>query len=179
MFEAETQGRRTVEFALVVFRPPGTGARSLLDLNRSVENDRRRRVTIVQRRGINEGLERGARLPQRLRGAVELALVKGEAADDRTHAAGPGVLDHHGAGDFRNLMEDELTVGFCRLDIDHVSRVDDLTHLCNRLAAGLRPFHTVEWQNTDGAFLAHITAGLASRLQSDSRRLIADLQHHG
>src|SRR5215469_2675890 len=169
MFESETQGRRTVELALVVFRSPGSGARSLLDLYWSIENDRRGRVTIIQRRGINEGLERRARLPQRLRGAVELALVKGETADHRKHSAGPGVFNHHGTGDFRNLMQNELTVGFCRLDVDHVTRVDDLTHLCNRLTAALRPFHTVQRQNADGAFLAHITAGLASRLQSDSR----------
>src|SRR5215471_16634148 len=164
MFESETQGRRTVELALVVFRSPGSGARSLLDLYWSIENDRRGRVTIIQRRGINERFERRARLPQRLRGAVELALVEGEPANYRKHSAGPGVFDHHGTGNFGNLVQDKLTVGFCRLDIDHVARVDDLAHLCNGLAAGLRPFHAVQRQNADGAFLAHITAGLASRL---------------
>src|SRR5262249_61520344 len=100
MFESETQGRRTVELALVVFRSPGSGARPLLDLYWSIENDRRGRVTIIQRRGINEGLERRARLPQRLRGPVELALVEGEPANHHMHEAEPRAFDHNAPANF-------------------------------------------------------------------------------
>src|SRR6266550_3395553 len=75
-------------------------------------------------------------------------------------------------------MQDELTVALSRLDIDHVAGTDDLTDLGNRPAAGPGPFHAVERQDADCPFFAHITAGLASRLQADTRGLIADFQHH-
>ncbi len=49
-------------------RRPGPG-----HLDRRVDHDRRRRVAVVERRGVDERLERRAGLAQRLGGAVELA----------------------------------------------------------------------------------------------------------
>ena len=95
---------------LVVFRLPHAEPRALIDFDRRIEHERGRRVAVVERGGIDDRLERGAGLAQRLRGAVELALVVGEAADHGEHAAGPGILDHHGAGDFRHLMQPELAL---------------------------------------------------------------------
>src|SRR5262249_27412495 len=109
----------------------------------------------------------------------ELALVEGEAADHREHTPGPRIFDNHGTGNFRHLMQDELAVGFARLDVDYVARADDLADLANCFAPAPRPLHAVEGQNTDGAFFADIAARLATRLQPDPRQLIADFKHHG
>ena len=127
VFDAETQRGRTVEFAFVVFRPPDADARTLIDLERRIEHDGRRRVAVVERGRVDERLERRARLAQRLRRAVELALVEGEAANHREHATGPRIFDHHRAGNFRHLTQDELAFGLGRLDIDYVAGADDLT----------------------------------------------------
>ena len=59
---------------------------------------------------IDERLERRARLAQRLRRAVELALVEGEAADHGEHAAGARIHHHHGAGDFGHLAQPVLAL---------------------------------------------------------------------
>ena len=88
-------------------------------------HDRRRRIAVVERRGIDDRLERRARLAQRLGGAVELALVEREAADHGEHAAGPRIHHHHGAGDFRQSGAAGTGLDCCRpgqrIDIDHVA----------------------------------------------------------
>ena len=86
--DAEAQRRRAVELALVIFRPPGFLAGALVDLQRRVQHDRGRRVAVIERGGIDDRLERRAGLPQRLRRAVELALVVGKAADHGEDASG-------------------------------------------------------------------------------------------
>ena len=109
----------------------------MIDLDRRVHHDRRGRVAVVERGGVDERLERGAGLAQRLGGAVELALVEGEAADHREHAAGPRIHRHHGAGDFRHLAQPELALSFGeRLDIDDVARREHLADALDRLALG-------------------------------------------
>ncbi len=104
--DAEPQRRRSVELAFVVLRPPD--ARAGVDLDRRIEHDGRRRVAVVERGGVDQRLERGTRLSQRLGGAVELALVEREAADHREHAAGLRIERDDGAGDFRHLAQPEL-----------------------------------------------------------------------
>ena len=124
MLDAEAQRRGAVEFPFIVFRPPDADARTLIDLDRRIEHDRRRRIAVVERGRIDDRLERRARLAQRLRRAIELALIVGEAADHREHAAGQRILDHHRAGDFRHLPQAELTFGLRRLDVDDVAGAD-------------------------------------------------------
>src|SRR5262245_34836734 len=178
MLETEAQGGRTVELAFIVFGPPGAHAGTLINFDRSIQHDGGRRVAVVERCRIDKGFERRAGLAQRLGGAVELTLVKREAADHREHASGPWILDHHGAGNLGYLVQDELPLGFPRLDIDDVTRADDLGHFTNSSPAGFGPFHALERQNADGALLADKTARLATRLQPDARGLIADLKHY-
>ncbi len=73
LLDPETQRRWSVVFAGIVFRRPD--ARAGIDLDRRVQDDRRRRIAVIERRGVDEWLEGGARLAQRLGGAVELTLV--------------------------------------------------------------------------------------------------------
>ena len=110
LFEAEAQGRRAIKLAAVVFRPPDAAALPHVDFDGRIHDDARRRVAVVERRRIDERLERRARLPQRLRRAVELALVEGEAADHGEHAAGARIHHHHGAGDFGDLPQPVLAL---------------------------------------------------------------------
>ena len=62
------QRHRAHVFAAIVARPP------VLDRHRHVKAHGARRQAVFERRGIDEHLERGARLAARLRGAVELRL---------------------------------------------------------------------------------------------------------
>ena len=50
--------------------------------------------------------------------------------------------------------------------------------MLERLAPDLGPLHAVERQDADVALLADEAARLASRLQADAGRLVADFQHH-
>ena len=64
MLDAVAQGVRAARLAFEIFRPPDAKARTLIDLDRRVEDDGGRRIAVVERRRIDEGLERGARLAQ-------------------------------------------------------------------------------------------------------------------
>ena len=80
--------RRLIDAAvgvLVLRRPVALQRR-----NRIVEviDHRRRRVAGLERGGVHERLERGAGLPARLNGAIEVAVVEVAAADHRAHVAG-------------------------------------------------------------------------------------------
>ena len=59
----------------------------------------------------------------RLGGAIEFALVEGEAADHGLHAPGIRVHGDEGAGYFRRLPQAQLAgLAVERLDIDDVAR---------------------------------------------------------
>ena len=60
---------------------------------------------MVERGQIDERLDRRARLPLGLRGAVELAGRKAEPAADREHAPGVRVHRDKRAGDLRHLAQ--------------------------------------------------------------------------
>ena len=68
---------------------PGIGGKR----DRRIQHQRVGLQSTVQGREIGQRLDRGAGLPQRLAGAVELAERIGEAADHRQDAAGL-VLQH-------------------------------------------------------------------------------------
>ena len=101
LLEAGADRRRAVVGVARVLRRPDAGAGRHLD--RRVEHDGRRAVAVVERGGIDEGLERRARLAQRLGRAVEDARLVGEAALHREDPAGLGVHRHEAALDRRDL----------------------------------------------------------------------------
>ena len=92
-------------FLLVVLRLPDVLAGTLIDLDRSVEDDRRRLVAVVYRGRIDEGLERRAGLALGLDRAIELAHVIREAAGDGEHATRVGVHRDDAAADLRDLHQ--------------------------------------------------------------------------
>ena len=179
--DAEPQRRGSVELAFVVLRPPH--ARAGVDLERRIEHDGGRRIAVVERGGVDQRLERGAGLPQRLGGAVELALVEREAADHREHAAGVRIERDDAAGDFGHLAQPELPVpAVDRIDIDHVADFQHLRDAGRHAAArwagrGLRPAHALKRDRAVVALLDQRAARLARRLEADARALVVDLEH--
>src|SRR5262249_4924849 len=109
MLDAEAQcrgaGRRT---GLIVLRAPFRHARSLTDAERTVDDDARRRIAVVERGRVDDWLERRAGLAARLNGGIELALGEAEAADQREHAASVRIHRDDGATNRRNLLERPL-----------------------------------------------------------------------
>ena len=108
--------------------------------DRTVDDDARRRVAVVERRRVDQRLERRAGLAARLRRAIELALGEAEAADDREDAAGMRIHGDQRAADLRHLLERPLTLHAFRIagvavlvlfrlarrNIDHVARLEHL-----------------------------------------------------
>ena len=124
--ERVAQPRRAVEAAGVVARAPvfllhglarrrrvdaladaDLGIRRLVD-DRRVEHDGGGRESGLQRRRVDEGLERGTRLAARLDHAVELRGVVVEAARQRDDRAVVRVERDEGALDLRDLREQRL-----------------------------------------------------------------------
>ena len=88
MLDAVAQRVRAAGLAVVVLRLPDVwpGPWSIsIGASMTIEDGR---VAIVERRRVDERLERRARLAHGLRRAVELGLVEGKAADHGEHAAG-------------------------------------------------------------------------------------------
>ena len=90
LLDAEAQRRGAGRTAAVVFRPPDLAARD--DLERGVENDGGRRIAVVERRRVDEGLEGRAGLAHRLRRAIEFRLRRRKSRRpwrERGRFAGP------------------------------------------------------------------------------------------
>ena len=138
-----------------------------------VQEDGGGRVAVVERGGVDEGLERRARLALRLGGAVERGLVEGEAADHGEDAPGERVHGDNGAGNFGNLAQPHLAgLAVDRLDEDHVADGKGLSQLFAHEAG-------VVGGHGRGFAVARDFAGfLLGRLQADAQAVI-DLQHHG
>jgi len=128
--------------------------------------------------------ERGARLAQRLGGAVELALVVGEAAGHRQYPPGLRIHGDDGAGDFRYLAQAELAVLVGeRLHINDVARREYLRDLArglapHRAAGRPRPLDAFERNRAGLALLGEHAARFATGLQADASRRVVGLQHH-
>ena len=120
LFDAAPQGRGAIIFVGVVLRLPDLPV-GHLELDRRVEDHRRRRVAIVERGRIDKRLEGGTRLAQRLHGTIELALAIGESADQRQDAAGMRIHGHQRTLDIGNLDEVIETGRLVRRDIDDVA----------------------------------------------------------
>ena len=167
------QRRRAGGLAVIVLRRPDRAAGP--DGDRPVHDHGGRRVAVVERGRIDDRLERRAGLAHRLRGAVELGLRIGEAADHRQHAAGMRVHRDEPAGDLRRLAQ-LVGVALLLLDEDHVAglqhvrrrvrleplAVDDVAHGEAHVVLG------------DGAGLPlgdQLAGDLALRLQADRQAL--------
>ena len=75
MLDRETQGVRPARFALEILGAPNLAV-ALIDRHRRIEEDRRWRVAVVERGGVDERLEGGAGLALRLGRPVELGFIK-------------------------------------------------------------------------------------------------------
>ena len=146
-------------------------------LDRRVDHDGRRRVAVVERGGVDERLERRARLAQRLGGAVEDARLVGEAALHRQHAAGLGVHRHEAALDRR-----DLAVGPALAVLAGPPRRRRRRRPTCRpgpsagaqpavLVAQPRPARILEAEEVAVRVLRHA-------LDADARRALADREHH-
>ena len=133
--------------AFVIDRLPGRLTGALRDRDRRVLDDAPRVEAVFQRGDIDERLERRARLPFGLGGAVELALLERPAADQRKDAAVFRVHHHDAAADIRQLPQRVLpgagrraTLPACRggerLDQDDVAR---LQHVRGAPHSGTEP----------------------------------------
>ena len=96
-----------VELAVVVDRAVGRLARVDDDRERAVEDGVGAGVALLERRQVDEGLERRSRLAHGLRRAVELGLRPVGAADHRADGAARVLDDQHGALLARLLVEGE------------------------------------------------------------------------
>src|SRR5690606_3701935 len=166
------QRQRAGIVAAGVLGPPHLAA--IGDGDGRVEHDRVRPVSGIQRRGIDEGLERRAGLPPRLRRAVEHRVLEREAADQRLHAARIGVHRHEGALNLWDLAHRPAFV--LALYMDDVARLPQIAGAAR--GAGLR-------DAPDPLALARETQGrgavlLRARNVPDPhpRAVLEDLEHH-
>ena len=97
---------------------------ALPDAVRRIEFDRRRRKAVLQRGHIDDRLERGAGLTQRLGCPVVARADHVEAALHRQHAAGVDFLGEHSARDFGNRAQ-RITAAGDLLDDDHHARIEE------------------------------------------------------
>ncbi len=178
VLDAGAHGRRAVVGVARVLRPPDSGAGCHLD--RGVEHDGGRAVAAVEGGGVDEGLERGAWLAQRLGGAVEDARLIGEAALHGEDAAGLGVHGHEAALDRRDLAVGpvvESAVIFDRLDEDHIAHVPHVVRplrLAQAAAVGAadaRPAGVGEAEELAVGVLGHA-------LDADADGVVADGEDH-
>ena len=96
--QRRAQRHGPVELAVVVLGLPGLAAGEAgVEEQRRVVDDGGGGEALLQRRGIDEGLEAGARLAPGLGGVVELVLVEVEAPHQRSDGAVARVYGHEGA----------------------------------------------------------------------------------
>ena len=154
MLDAEAQGRGSGGGArLVVLRAPLRHALALIDANRAVDDDARRRVAVVERRSVDQRLERGARLAACLRRAVELACAKLKPPAMASTRPVCGSMATSAPLDLGNLLQGPLSfeavVGragravvrrlrHARRDIDDVARLQHGAHRTRRSAETAR-----------------------------------------
>src|SRR3546814_3124438 len=103
LLQAGTHRDRPERVARIVLRPPHPESGTLVELDRRVQDHRRRREARFERGEIDERLERRAGLAARLGGTVELAAMRAAAADERPDAPGLRVPGLDAADDGRAL----------------------------------------------------------------------------
>ena len=180
LFDPGAHRRRAIILVRSVLGPPEALRR--IDLNRRVDHDRGGRKTRIERGGIDEGLERGPRLPHRLCRAVEDRGLIGETALHRDDAAGIDVHRHEAALHLWHLTQgpalEAAVVARHRPDQNHIADRDEIARDLGLLAqppVGLplaRPGHVL---GRDPVAVLVV----ADPLDPDPRGFLADLQHHG
>jgi hypothetical protein len=130
LFERPPQGDRAFELVIVIVRAvDGAVAGRIAD--RRVDEDRGRREAAVDRRRVDDRLERGSELAVGLHGAVELAAVEVPAADHRLDLSGPVLDREECALDDRRLIERHRrrAGGFVELrdgDLDEIAGLEQI-----------------------------------------------------
>ncbi|GJE73413.1 hypothetical protein CHKEEEPN_4978 [Methylorubrum podarium] len=174
MLDAVAQGVRAAGLAVVVRGRPRLLAGAGLDGDRRVEHHGRGGVAVVERRRVDDRLERGAGLAHRLGGAVELGFLVGEAADHGVDAPRIGVHRDDGAGHLGLLAQAVGALGRIeRLDVDHVA------HLQRGGDRAAGPLHAFRGDRAGLALLREGAAGLALGLEADLGDAAIGVQHHG
>ena len=140
-------------------------------VHRRVEDLRGGRVALVERRRVDDRLERRAGLPLRLGGAVELGFVEREAADHRQHPPGERIHRDARAADLRDLTQAVLADA-----PRHRFDVEDVAGLDQRLWGPARPAIAVG-RDRAGLPVLNDGAGLVVLgLESDADRRAADVE---
>lgn len=167
--DAETQRRRSGRTAAIVLGPPDLAAGN--DLDRRIQNDRCRRIAVVEGRSVDEGLESGAGLAHCLGCTVEFGLPIGEPADHSQHAAGMRIHCDQPTLHFRRLAQPILARLFQRLDIDNVARSDDpfrrFCGLALSACGAIGPLHVLRRDTPGHPFRHDLARGLLVRLDTD------------
>src|SRR5690606_13943720 len=139
---------RPEEGVVVVLRPPLLRQVVVGEDDRGVVDQGGGGVAIVQRSAVDEGLEAGAGLAFRLNGAVVVALVEGETADERLDGATVRVEGDQGALRGGDLDEAQAVVSLA-LDAHDIADLDDIPRLLRARAQavgieeGPSPLHGV------------------------------------
>ncbi len=103
---SERLSHRDGSLELLVVVPGGPHvARRVGEAHRRVDDDGGGREALVERRGVDDGLERRAGLPVALRHAVELTLGKVDPAHPGEHVARPGLEREQRPLRFRRLVQ--------------------------------------------------------------------------
>ena len=100
-----------IKAAGVIFGTPGVFQARIVEHHRGIIDERGRGHSLFKGRGINKGLEAGARLTGGLRGAIELALEEIESAHDGYDGAVIRPQSHQGSLYPGNLRQSPLAVG--------------------------------------------------------------------
>ncbi len=182
LLDPQAQRRGAVEAVRIVGRLPLTQFFALIDGDRRVQDDAGRREAILKGGEVDEGLEGGARLAQRLGRPVELALAEAEAAGHGQNAARARIHRDHAARDLGDLHESEAVLGIgLALGVFRDRLYEDQRaahqHICRIvggrphplvLQPGPRPGHLGEGDRAGGAVL-----------EPDLGRLRAHSRHRG
>ena len=91
-----------------IFWLPDFLTRSKVDFNGRIQHQVRRRVAIINRCRINEGLECRTRLALGLRGAIKFRKVERKSADHGKNTARVRIHCDKRAGNIRDLTQSEL-----------------------------------------------------------------------
>jgi len=115
LLQGAAQGHDPIVLVVVVLRPVAQLAVAAHERRRRVEQRVGRRPPLLERRAVDERLERRAHLAPGLGDAVELVAVEVPAAHHRPHGAGLALQDHRRRLDDRLLLQEkERLARFCR-----------------------------------------------------------------
>ncbi len=173
ILDALAERLRPVKTLRVVLRPPDRAVR-IDHLDGRIEDHRGRRISIVERRRIDDRLERRSGLSQRLRRAVEFGFRVREPADHREDAPGARVHGHQCALDLGHLLQG--VIARLALDRRHVNHVADLEDRRELLA---HPFDIGSREGADHPVGQQLALDVGARAEADLGLVGVHLEDHG